>query len=235
MDKDDKIPTGVEGLDEVLNGGLKKGHMVLMSGAPGSGKTIIGLNFIYEGAIKGEKGLIISFEESEKAIIETAMRFGWNFKPLIKKKLIKIVSIDIRHVNKDLFLAQSGLIEEFKKFCPDRLLVDSISTIELIADPMPEIKKALYEFIKYFKCNRCTSLLISEMHSSKESTALSIYGIEEYMMDGLIYLSFTISEAHYNRLLFIAKMRRSTFIEGGHNYVITDKGIKVYPRKESIW
>jgi len=235
MYKVKKILTGIKGFDEILYGGINKGHMILLSGVPGSGKTILGLQYLYLGAMKGKKGLFISFEESLDSIKETAKCFGWNLNPLIKKGLIKIININATAISKDLFLASSGLVTEFRSFNPDRLVIDSISTVEMIVDPMPEIKQSLYDFIKFFKNGKCTTILISEMNKTTESTLLSAFGVEEYMMDGVVYLSLILSESGYNRLLFISKMRRTKFIEGGHNFIINNNGIKIYPRKISIW
>ena len=91
-----KIPTGIQGLDEVLNGGVPKGAMTLLSGGPGTGKTMLGLEFLVRGAKDGHPGILLTFEETELALKNYAAGFGWDIAELESKGLLAVVSARIQ-------------------------------------------------------------------------------------------------------------------------------------------
>jgi len=87
-------PSGVEGFDRILYGGLPKGSTVIVEGAPGTGKTTFGVQFLYYGALQcNEPGIYITFEEFPKQIYQDVMDFGWDIKELEKRNLLRVVSI----------------------------------------------------------------------------------------------------------------------------------------------
>ena len=87
-----KVPTGIEGLDEMLDGGFPSGRPILVCGAPGSGKTIFAMQFLCNGAVQhGERGVFVSLDESKPHLLQDMDSFGWNLLELEKKQLISIV------------------------------------------------------------------------------------------------------------------------------------------------
>ena len=87
----EKIPTGIEGLDLILMGGILRGHAILVEGTPGAGKTTVGIQFIHEGVVRyGEAGLIISFEQFPAQLYRDAANFGWDLRALEAENKVRV-------------------------------------------------------------------------------------------------------------------------------------------------
>ena len=95
-----RVKTGIRGFDELVQGGFPIASTILLTGSPGTGKTIFGLQFLYNGASKfNEKGLYVTFEQTERALVEQAKLFGWDFEKYLKNKSIQILHISTREIN----------------------------------------------------------------------------------------------------------------------------------------
>ncbi|MEM3690769.1 MAG: ATPase domain-containing protein, partial [Candidatus Micrarchaeia archaeon] len=126
-----RCKTGIKGFDELVEGGFPKGSTILIAGDPGTGKTIFGLQFIYNGAVKfNEKGLYLSLEQTADAIRNQALQFGWDLKKLEEQGKLKIVSIPVRDIS-------STTAREILEMCRNegikRLVIDSLSTLAINA------------------------------------------------------------------------------------------------------
>ncbi len=129
----ERIKTGIEGLDRMLGGGPFKGSIMLVTGAPGSGKTTTGLHFIVEGARSNERGLFVSFEQSEEQLTRQGEAFGWKMKELLARGIMRIESYIPQPDNvEDIFLQIQRHMEE--RF-PSRLVIDSVTALN---DLVPE-------------------------------------------------------------------------------------------------
>ena len=122
------LGTGIAGLDELLKGGIRKTNSVLIAGVPGSGKTVFGMHYIMDGALHGEPGLFISYEESEQSMIEYAESFGMDFQGLIQKGLVTVLSIPL--VGKMITFAP--IIDMIRKNKIQRVFLDSITLFEFV-------------------------------------------------------------------------------------------------------
>ena len=92
----ERVKTGIPGFDKITDGGLPKDNLVVISGDPGSGKTIFCIEFLYKGATEfDEPGVFVSLEEGKEAIIQTASIFGWDLQKLIDKKKLEIIAVDL--------------------------------------------------------------------------------------------------------------------------------------------
>jgi KaiC/GvpD/RAD55 family RecA-like ATPase len=130
MRKSPKVKLGVPGLDILLGGGVPLGTVLLLPGCVGSGKTIFSLQFIAEGAKKyKERGLYVTFEETEDKLREQAGLFGWNFPALEKKKMARIIRLPALTMGEML----SDLEKEIRTFKPKRLVIDSFTFMSLAA------------------------------------------------------------------------------------------------------
>jgi circadian clock protein KaiC len=243
----ERTKTGVKGLDEILNGGIPKNSVVLVSGAAGSGKTIFGLQFLVNGAVEfGERGLFVTFEESKNDISSQAAQFGWDLEKLEKEGKLRIMTFvpskhHLSYINSEI----DSAIEEFK---PQRLVYDSISTIgvyaEVIADvetlmnlglkkeditihlpPETVTRRAVMDIMGKLKSSGITSLVISEL--PKQSSYLSRDTISEFIADGIIVLHCLEKKEKKIRAVEVLKMRRTEHLMDLVPMVMTERGIEV--------
>ncbi len=229
IDLIEKIKTDLSGLDEILDGGIPKGNEVLIAGPAGSGKTIFSLEFLYKGAIKGEKGLYISFEEDEKSIIRNISEFGMDLPKYLDNNSIRIIKYDpYRFENLTDLLSMN-----IKETGATRVVIDSITAINLYIQDAKDIRRTLVEIQSILRDNNCTALLISEM-PSENNKMISRFGVEEFVSDGIIILYYTQVSSEYSRSILVWKMRGSTHSRKIHPFKISKEGIVIYPREESL-
>lgn len=241
-----RLKSGVPELDKLINGGFVGNHVVLLSGHPGSGKTIFGLQYVYNGALKyNEKGLYISFEQSVNDLKETAGMFRWNFNPLIKKGkiiILKTTTTDFENNIRDIL----DLIKE-KKI--KRLVIDSISSliyflleakwevaprigVSYHAPTTNELKSRLLSLLTIIKDLGCTTIIISELLEGQRGYSRD--HVSEFVSDGIILLqSVNVGEYNYNSLR-IPKMRMTNQSKKIHPYEITNKGFTIKEEAKKV-
>ncbi len=219
----ERISTGVAGLDKLIEGGLPKGSITLVSGAPGTGKTIMGMQFLEAGLKKGEKCVYVTIEEPPEKILDQARQFGFFAKPpaMISARDIKY---DIALTKPNDLLSKINLImEKLEKEKPDRVLVDSVSS--LIIEDGSEARVSVRKLVEGLNKLGATSILTSEL--SKESEWFSRDTVSEFLSDGIIKLEMEIMGKEVQRSLVLIKIR-GTKIEGGrYSIEIKNKGIKI--------
>ena len=249
-----KIGTGVEGLDSLLSGGFPPESVVLVSGTPGTGKTILSLQFIAEGAMKyKEKGIYITFEERKEKIHDQAKRFGWNFEALEKKGLVKVMSISKLSLGQ-IFTEMRTAIEKFK---PKRLVIDSLTYITLSAHnrqrivelektPTDEaifgtemrgasaagwdslmVRRTVIDLVQFLQENNISAILTSEI--CKNSEWYSRDTLSEFACDGIILLRATAIGSELHRTLEVVKMRNAKVRGGTYEFDFGKKGITIHP------
>jgi len=119
----ERIKTGIDGLDNLIEGGFPKNSCVLVSGAPGTGKTIFGLQYICNGAKNGEKGLYVTFEQEIDTLISHVSAFGWDLPTLMENGNLELMSTEVGKLKID------DLVAKIKEEGHKRLVIDSLSTI----------------------------------------------------------------------------------------------------------
>lgn len=218
--------TGIKGIDSVLYGGFPKGSSIIVEGSPGTGKTTLGVQFLYYGAVElNEPGIYITFEEFPQQIYQEMLSFGWDLRKLERQNLLRVISIKPDVLYKQM-KTQDGLFEQIiKEINCRRIVVDSISLFQYLYTNPIEIRETLYNLRNIFRKHSLTALLLSE-----QSRFNGEQSFEHYIFDGVIHLA--LKEYMYNyrkRTLEITKMRGCKFIEGEHIYRITDRGIHLVP------
>lgn len=225
----EKIKTYITGLDEILNGGIPKGNEILIAGPTGSGKTILSLEFLYNGALKGEKGLYVSFEEDEDAIVRNIAEIGLDISKQIDNKMIRIIKYDpYRFENLTDLLSMN-----IKETGATRVVIDSITAINLYIQDAKDIRKILVDIQTILRNNNCTAFLISEI-PSENNKMISRFGVEEFVSDGIIILYYTRISSEFSRSVLVWKMRGSTHSRKIHPFKISKEGIVIYPREEAL-
>ncbi len=237
------IFTGIPGFDDLLEKGIPKSSSILVAGGAGSGKTIFCLQTLAYAASKGEKCLYLSFEESEERLKEHMEDFGWDWKNLEKKGLLKIVRKDpfvlTTSVEAMLAKARGELIIDIdevidiipKGFVPDRIVIDSIAAIAAAFPKKGEGYRIFIEqLFRYLEKIEATTFLISE--TEQIPTVYSPEGIEEFMADVVIVLYAIKHNNIRENAIEVLKMRGAKHKKNIVALAIDNKGITVYPEQE---
>ena len=222
-----RIKTGIPGLDRLMQGGLIKGSVYLLTGGTGTGKTIFGCQFLWYGLQKGETCVYITLEEDPVDIREDVRNFGWDFEKFEKKGLCKIIYIDPVSTSN----INTEIMNHIKKLDARRLVIDSTAVMGMGMEKESLIRRRVFSIINALKTHDdCTTLIISEI--PEETKKLSRFGVEEFVVDGVIVLNYLGIGEEYNRSLMVRKMRRTTHGKDVYPFEVTEKGLIV--RKSEV-
>ena len=227
----DRVKTGIAGLDEMLQGGFLRDTANLVEGAPGTGKTTLGMQFIYNGIVQeNEPGLIITFEEFPKQYYHDAAAFGWDFQELEKRGLLKVVMTSPEVSRLDI-QSVGGMIEgHINQIGARRVVVDSISHFARLAQDPVELRSLEFNFINALKREKLTSILTRESPVLLgEATDDSNIG---FVVDSYIVLRYVEIESAIRKALLVLKMRGSDHAKDIRQYDITKQGIDVQSKFE---
>jgi circadian clock protein KaiC len=225
---DQRVSTGVDGLDEVLSGGLIEGRTYLVSGPPGTGKTTLGMHFLSAGAEHGEEALYISFAEPEAELRANAARSGFDAHAVHVLDLSPSSDLFARAQTYDIFSASEvereptvqRIVEAIERLRPRRVFVDSMTHLRHLASDTFDFRRQSLSFLRFLADRRTTVLATSE------STAETPDDDLRFISDGVIELGF----GPRAREVSVTKFRGSDFRGGKHAMRLTDKGAMVFPR-----
>lgn len=222
-----RLQTGVEGLDELIEGGIPEKSVVLLTGSTGTGKSIFSMEFLVEGAMHNEPGVYISLQESMEETINQMRFFGWPVDRLMEEGKIMIIQPEL--YNFDALL--TAIEDAIDKIQAKRLVIDSISIIGMYFEEQFKIRKSLLTLSQMLKKLGCTTVAISEVGEGK--IELSPYGIEEFVSDGVIILYFIRRGNMFLRAIAVRKLRSTNHSAKIHPIEIKRSGgIVVYPSEE---
>ena len=222
-----RIDLGVEGLDNMIRGGVPKRHLITAIGGVGTGKTTFGLQFLHHGLQQGEKGVYITLEQSYEDIIDTARERGWEFERYEAENELVVVDLDPVEVANSLENIQNELPRLISDFGADRLVLDSVSLLEMMYENRAKRRTKLYNFTRALKKAGVTAFLTSE--ASESSAHASRHGIIEYLTDTVFFLKHIRGESREARLAVeIKKIRNTKHSREMKPYEITDDGLSVY-------
>lgn len=219
--------TGVSGLDDVLCGGLPQGSSVILEGTPGSGKTTLAFQFLYQGATRdNEPGMYITFEELPSQLYADMNHFGWDLRLLEKQNNLKVVCLS-PEVFEDQMLEAGGLFDQLvESMSCKRIVIDSISLFSYGLHERDNHRNVIYKLRNVLRKKGLTALLIRE----QSEVNLNQVPFEHFVVDGVIRLVVKPQlERYRERTLEVIKMRGQKFIEGEHVYRITDEGVHLIP------
>ncbi len=223
----ERVATGIPGLDEMLSGGFLPQTANLVEGAPGTGKTTLGMQFIYHGiAVCGEPGLILTFEEFPQQYYDGAAGFGWDFRQMEREGKLRIVmtspevsKVDLEQVGGRI----EGLVQEIGA---KRILVDSLSHFERLSGSPSELRAVVYGFVNALKREGLTAVLTREsmaLLGEAEDTDEAL----AFLVDSYILLRYVEIESAVHKALLALKMRGSNHDNGIRQFDITSRGIEV--------
>jgi circadian clock protein KaiC len=229
-----KAETGIAGLDDVLGGGLAPGHVFLMEGSPGTGKTTIALSFLMSGAQLGEKGLYITLSETEKELRAGARSHGWELSGTIEvselvppESLLDPESEQSLLYSSDLELGETtkAIFDAFHRVQPSRVVLDSLSEIRLLAQSSLRYRRQILALKHFFATKNVTVLLLDDL--TTDTMDKTVHSIAH----GVIKLEELAPEyGSERRRLRIMKYRGQAFRGGYHDMVIKKGGVAVFPR-----
>lgn len=185
MEKIERRKTGIKGLDDMLKGGLPDHNHVVVCGGPGTGKTLFGMEFLYNGAKAGEKGLFISLEELPEMIVNnTSAAFPeWkDLRKLVEEKKLIIVKPDQYDFANFSDILQAYITQHGVR----RAVIDSATILKLSFEKDLEFRKRLVEFLSFVRKLDCTTLLTAEM--SMPVRGMMRYTLEHFVADGVVVL-----------------------------------------------
>jgi KaiC/GvpD/RAD55 family RecA-like ATPase len=219
--------TGIDGLDEILNGGIVSHSTTLLSGPPGAGKSILGLQYIYNGIEQfDEPGVYLSFEEDTTDLREAAESLGFdNWQHHVDAGDIKIYDKQVLLREHDFNASLEILLEELDNNDYRRLVLDSLSMFGLFFDEERERRTYLLKFLDILGENGLTSLMTTEQEAGYPEKDINM---ENFLTDGNIYLLQTPTESGVNRYIWVAKMRKKNVQTDIFPMEIDTGGITVY-------
>ena len=216
-----RIQTGIPGFDDLVEGGFNPNSTNLVAAGPGCGKTIFCMQFLWNGATQyNEPGLFVSFEENIDDLKNDAQRFGWDFGKLDGKvRFVYYATADMRD-------AVESIKRHIQETGAKRVVIDSTSVYGMMMETPFEVRKGLYELAAMLKSLNCVSLLTTEVTDA--GSKYSRFGVEEFLADSIVHISFESLGGAYSRSLIVRKMRRTKNNEDVHPLEIGPNGIIVH-------
>ncbi len=224
--KSRRCKTGIARLDDLLGEGIPRGSSLLVAGVAGTGKTALLLEFVYRGARMGEKGIVFTFEETPERLIATARGLGWNLEGEIERGMIELVFIAQPEimVEGDLVMMR----ERIEAGGAKRIAIDSVSVfLHKVKEPQISREK-IFQLASVVQNSSAVGFFATDIPYG--SNAISRFGVEETVVDGVILLSSTEEGFERQRYIEIYKLRNTAHSKGRHNMIIGKGGIQVFPR-----
>ena len=246
---DERVKTGIKGLDELIEGGLPRGYSFLLLGGPGTGKTTFGVQYLYKGATEfGENGMYVTFDEPPYSIASNAQRYGWNISQ--EEKTGKFGVVDVSPIKRErtgtfvpTALQQSflgaakfnidnvvnAIAEVKKKIGAKRCVIDSISALTLQYKEDFDIRQQTLRLIKELTEMDLTTIMLAE--NSEDRQDVTRFGADAFLAQGVIVLHMYRVEESNVKALEVRKMRGAKHTDRLCPYRITSEGIEVYPEE----
>lgn len=223
-----RVKTGVDGLDEMLQGGLPENHIIVLMGSFGTGKTTFGLQFLVDGLKHEESCIFISLEEDKDSIIKNASSFGWDLSPAIEKKKLGLFKLEPSDAKTTITRIKSELPKFIKSFGAKRVVLDSVSLLNMMFSDENERRSNLFNLCQLLRSTGATVLMTAEVKDDNPRSSRD--GLAEYTADGVLLLQADEREegSEVQLTIRILKMRRTAHSRRVKPYSITDKGIVVH-------
>ncbi len=235
----ERVVTGIPGFDEILNGGIPRRNVVLLAGGPGTGKSILGYQYLFNGVKKGERGILVALEEHPVQIRISMSQFGWDVSEYEETGEFAVVDAFTAGIGeaakREKYVVRSpddfqSLIDvlrtAIKEVRAERVVVDSVTTLYITKPAMA--RGMVLQLKKILSGMGCTSILVSQV--SVTERGFGGPGVE-HAADGIVRLDLDEIKGELKRSLIIWKMRGTSHSMKRHPFDITEKGITVYPKE----
>ena len=231
----ERVVTGIPGLDDILHGGIPKRNVVLLSGGPGTGKSIFGQQYLYNGLRLGEPGVLVVLEEHPVQVRVSMSQFGWNVRPYEEKGMFAIVDAFTAGIGeaakRERYVVRTpddfqSLVDVLREAIRDvgavRAVIDSVTTLYITKPAMA--RGMVLQLKKILSGMGCTSILVSQV--SVTERGFGGPGVE-HAADGIIRLDLDEVDGELRRSIIVWKMRGTSHSMRRHPFEITDKGMIV--------
>lgn len=229
-----KNRTMIEGFDEITHGGLPIGRTTLVSGTSGTGKTLLAIQFLYNGIKYFDyPGLFVTFEESPEDIIHNAYSFGWDLESLIEEGKLFILDASPDPEGQEVVgnFDLSALIERIqyavKKYKAKLVSIDSVTAVFQQYDAAPVVRREIFRLVARLKYLHVTSLMTTER--LEEYGPVARFGVEEFVSDNVVIVRNVLEGEKRRRTIEILKLRGTTHMKGEYPFTITTEGMNIFP------
>lgn len=224
-----RVETGIPGLDGLIEGGIPRGTLNLLSGHADTGRPIFAMQFLQYGAKeKNEPGVYITLEKEPEEILENMKRFNWDLEDLIKKKKLSIIKPDLNRFD----TLKQSIEDEVDRLNAKRLVISPFSLITAYFENVFDVRKALSDLRREMKKLDCTALAITDIKEGEKAYSSSGFG--EFVANGVIALDLVAKKesSAFVRTLFVRKMERTKHSLKLIPMEIGKKGIELFPDAE---
>ncbi len=220
-----RVTTGIKGLDDMLHGGFIRGSMILVRGAPGTGKTSLALQYLIHGARNNEPGLFISFEELPNSLYRDARALGWDLKSLEDEGKLQML-----FTSPEVFLAsiqspKSRLSQNLLEANIRRLVLDSVSHFDRLTSDTDELRDIYTSVANGLRREGITAMLLGEEGRSMYQRAFK--GGISFIVDAIVMLRYVEVESAMQRAIMVLKMRGSNHAKEIRRYEIKSGGLHI--------
>jgi KaiC/GvpD/RAD55 family RecA-like ATPase len=236
-----RTPTGVTGLDEILEGGFPINSTILVTGGPGAGKTIMAVQFLLEGVKNGEPGVFISMDERPDDLRKEALKFGWDLTKYEKRG--DLVIVDVSYPRSGLPSKEKYQIsmpftldnivrtvyEIISEIGGKRVVIDSLPAFGIHFEDEAEVRIAIHRLNNLLLSSGCVSIITSEIIPGHDG--ISRFGVEEFIARGIILTEIYREGKEYKRAITIMKMRETAYDLKRFAFKIGKNGVEVLPHK----
>ncbi len=225
-----RVTSGIPGLDSMLSGGFIPQSAILLRGAPGTGKTTFGLQYLIEGVRQGETGLFVSFEEFPQSLYRDAASLGWDLPALEDEGRLRLVFTSPQVLLRSLSQPTSSLLTMMRELDVRRVVLDSLTHFTQIQSGGHELRRTYHQVISALRREEITALYLGEEmrsdYTQRERGRLS------FVVDTMIMLRYLEIDSAIQRAIVVLKMRSSAHDTAIHRYSIGQDGITVGERLE---
>ncbi len=234
-----KARTGIPGFDEITGGGLPRARTTLLVGGPGSGKTILALQFLVHGAQHcKEPGIFVAFEESSKRIVANAESFGWNLPALRRKRLFFLDAQPkpemVQSGSFDLSGMLAALQSKTEEMHAVRIVFDALDVVLALLPDAATKRREIYRLHEWLLARELTGVITAKAGGDETNSTLQPFGFMQFMVDSAVILNHSVVAGVSQRSLRVQKYRGSAFDENEAPFLIGATGLEVDATRTSV-